>query len=80
MLRPNGPKWWWLYLGMSVFLILFAAEIKLPLSETGHRVVEVVIILAAFGLTHWWLNANASELLYRSRRKSRTSRVRQSHK
>ena len=72
MYTSGGPKWWLLYLGLAVFMILFIGEIELPLPEIGHREVEVVLVLAAFGLTHQWLNANASELLYRPRRKTRT--------
>ena len=72
METSGGPKWWLLYLGLAVFMILFIGEIELPLPEIGHREVEVVLVLAAFGLTHQWLNANASELLYRPHRKTRT--------
>ncbi len=77
METSGGPKWWLLYLGLAIFMILFIGEIKLPVPEIEHRVVEVVIVLAAFGVTHQWLNANASELLYRSRRKTRVLREKQ---
>lgn len=72
MYTSGGPKWWLLYLGLAIFMILFFGEVELPLPVIDHRVVEVVIILGAFGVTHQWLNANASELLYRPRRKART--------
>jgi hypothetical protein len=77
MATSGGPKWWLLYLGLVVIMILFVGEIKLPVPEIEHRVVEVVIVLAAFGVTHLWLNANTSELLYRPRRKARALREKQ---
>ena len=55
MYTSGGPKWWLLYLGLAVFMILFIGEMEFPLPEIGHREVEVVLVLAAFGLTHQWL-------------------------
>jgi hypothetical protein len=80
MFTSGGPKWWLLYAGFIVFMVLFVGEIKLPMPTIEHRAVEVVLVLFAFGLTHLWLNANASNLLYRTRVKSRVPRGKQPRK
>lgn len=80
MYTSGNPKWWWLYLGLGVLLVLFVGEIKLEVPIIEHRAFEIVIVLAAFGLTHRWLSANAVELLYRPRRKARMPRDKQTRK
>jgi hypothetical protein len=80
MFTSGGPKWWLLYVGFVVFVILFVGEVKLPVPGIEHRVIEVVLVLTAFGLMHLWLNANANGLLYRPRVKSRVPREKQTRK
>jgi hypothetical protein len=41
---------------------LFLLEMRLPFSEAGHEVAQLVILGIIFCLVHLWLRANASAL------------------
>ena len=61
------PSWWQLWLLFPVLGILAFLEAGASLSPTGHRVVEVAIILVVYGLVSVWLRANQAALLRESR-------------
>ena len=60
--KISRPKWWLLYLLLPVLVGLLVIEIRIPISEMGHRVVEVGIVLLVFGLIELWLRANDANI------------------
>ena len=46
----------------QVLVGLLVIEIKIPISEMGHRVVEVGIVVLIFGLIELWLRANDANI------------------
>jgi hypothetical protein len=71
MLSSNiAPKWWQLYLTVPLLVVLFLLENRLKLSQRGHIVAQIGILLLVYGLIHWWLKANAAALSKMDRRQS----------
>ena len=60
--KISRPKWWLLYLLLPVLVGLLVIETRLPISEVGHRVVEVGIVVLVFGLIELWLRANDANI------------------
>ena len=59
MSRKNRrPRWWQTGLIMLGFGILCFVEARAPLSTTGHRVVQLGIVLLVYGLLFLWLHVN----------------------
>ena len=56
------PKWWQLYLTLPFLIVLFILDTRLGISERGHQMVHLGIILLVYGLVHLWLKANATAL------------------
>jgi hypothetical protein len=62
--KKHRPSWWLLYLSLPMMVILFLFEIGQPLSETGHKLAEFVILLFIFGYIWLWLKANTGAIIH----------------
>ena len=62
------PKWWQLYLTFPLLIALFMLDHRLELSQRGHIVVQIGILLLVYGLVHLWMNANSKALSGMDRR------------
>jgi hypothetical protein len=60
--QENRPKWWQLYLVLPLLIALFVVDSYLNLSELGHQVTQIGILVFVYWLVHLWLNANATAL------------------
>ena len=60
--KISRPRWWLLYLLLPVLVGLLVIEIKIPISEVGHRIVEVGIVVLIFGLIELWLRGNDANI------------------
>lgn len=56
------PKWWQLYLAFPLLVVLFILETRLRISQSGHQLVQLGILLLVYGLIHLWLKSNAKAL------------------
>jgi hypothetical protein len=56
------PKWWQLYLTFPLLVVLFMLDNRIKLSQRGHIVVQIGILLLVYGLVHLWLKANTTAL------------------
>ncbi len=56
------PKWWQLYLTFPLLVVLFILETRLRISQSGHQLVQLGILLLVYGLIHLWLKSNAKAL------------------
>ncbi len=61
--NKQRPSWWLLYLSLPLMIGLILLEIRLPLSDIGHRFAECIIVLIVFGSMWLWLKANAGALI-----------------
>ena len=61
------PKWSLLYLSNVLVLGLFWLEAKASLSETGHKLVEVGLVIILYGLMMVWIKANEVSLINEDR-------------
>jgi hypothetical protein len=61
--KKQRPSWWLLYLSLPIMIGLFLLEMRLSLSDTGHRFVELIIVLIVFGSMSLWLKANRGALI-----------------
>ncbi len=61
--KKQRPSWWLLYLSLPMMIGLALIETHLSLSDTGHRLAEIIIVLVTFGYMWIWLNANAGALI-----------------
>jgi hypothetical protein len=57
------PAWWLLFLSPFITFGLFVLEMQLSLSETEHRLLELLILLGVFGGIWLWLKANTRALI-----------------
>lgn len=62
------PKWWQLYLTFPLLIALFMLDHRLKLSQRGHIVVQIGILLLVYGLVYLWINANSRALSGMDRR------------
>ena len=53
------PKWWQVYFTLPLLVMLFVADSRLKISNRGHQVMQIGIVLLVYGLIHVWLKANA---------------------
>lgn len=60
--KISRPKWWLLFLLMPVLVKLFVIDYEAPISDAGHRVLEVGIVLLVFGLIELWLRGNDANI------------------
>lgn len=61
--RDRGPAWWQLNLLVPVMVGLLVLDARAPLSERGHTVAAVGIVLLVYGLVGLWLWANKLALM-----------------
>ncbi len=61
--KRQGPSWCLLYLSLPVMIGLILLEMRLSLSDTGHRFAELIIILIVFGGMSLWLKANSGAII-----------------
>jgi len=61
--KKQQPSWWLLYLHPPMLIGLFLLEMRLSLSDTGHRFAELIIVLIVFGSISLWLKANTGALI-----------------
>ena len=60
--KPARPAWWLMYLGLGVIIGLLVLESRMPISETGHAVVQIgIVVLMTIGAAIW-LHGNAMAL------------------
>jgi hypothetical protein len=71
--QKRRPKWGILYLVLPLAGGLFWLEMKVPLSEVGHRAAQVGIVLLTFGLVELWLRANRLAMLSEDRERQKKS-------
>jgi hypothetical protein len=56
------PKWWQVYLTLPLLIALFMFDHSLKLSERGHVVVQISILVFVYWLIRLWLKTNAAAL------------------
>ena len=56
------PKWWQVYLTFPLLVALFMLDHSLKLSERGHVVVQIGILVFVYWLVHLWLKANQAAM------------------
>jgi hypothetical protein len=56
------PKWWQVYLTFPLLIALFMFDHSLKLSERGHVVVQIGILVFVYWLIRLWLKTNATAL------------------
>ena len=61
--KKQRPSRWLLYLSLPMMIGLFLLEMRLSLSDTGHRFAELIIVLIVFGSMSLWLKANTGALI-----------------
>jgi energy-coupling factor transporter transmembrane protein EcfT len=57
------PNWWILYVIVALFILVFFLEVKVPLSESARRSLEIAITLLFSGLVWMWLGVNDLAML-----------------
>jgi hypothetical protein len=60
--RTVRPKWWQVYLIVPLLITLFMLDGRLKLSQCGHQIVQLGILVFIYWLVHLWLEANAQAL------------------
>jgi energy-coupling factor transporter transmembrane protein EcfT len=70
------PNWWVLYAIVAFFIFLLFREVKLPLSETAHRSIEIAITLLFYGLVWMWLGVNDLSLMQEDMQRERQRKLR----
>lgn len=63
------PNWWFIYLCTAFMLGLFWLEVNAPLSETGHKWIEVGLVIILYSLIMAWIKANEVGLINEEREK-----------
>jgi hypothetical protein len=64
------PKWWQLYLTFPLLIVLFVLDSRIRISNRGHQVVQISIVLIVYGLILLWLKANRSALIGEDQKRS----------
>jgi hypothetical protein len=71
--KKPRPSWWLLYLSPLILIGLFVLEMRLSLSDTDHRLIELIILLVVFGGIWIWLKANTGALIHEDRERWRAA-------
>jgi hypothetical protein len=61
--QRTHPRWWQVYVMLPFLVGLFWPEMEARLSEAGHVILELGIVLLIFAFIQVWLRANRSALL-----------------
>ena len=61
--EKRHPSWWQLWLLLPALGALAYVEASASLSVTGHRIVEVGLVLVGYALVSVWLRANEAAWL-----------------
>jgi len=56
------PKWWQVYLTFPLLVALFMLDHSLKLSERGHVVAQIGILVFVYWLIRLWLKTNSAAL------------------
>ena len=64
------PKWWQLYALLPLTAGLFVLEARSTLSPSGHREVEIGLVVLIFLLARLWLKSNRRALIQESLRQT----------
>jgi hypothetical protein len=75
-MRNRKPAWWLLYALVPIMVALFVIEHYLVLSELGHKLVQLVIVVVVFGAMALWVRANETSLTSYSKRDSTREELR----
>jgi hypothetical protein len=70
------PNWWILYVIVALSILVFFLEVKVPLSESGQRLLEIATILLFYGLVWMWLGVNDLALLQEDVQRERQRKLR----
>ena len=62
-IKKHHPSWWQLYLSFPLMIGLFLIETRQPLTEAGHKMIELFILLIFFGYISLWLKANTGAMI-----------------
>jgi peptidoglycan/LPS O-acetylase OafA/YrhL len=62
-IKKHHPSWWQLYLSFPLMIGLFLIETHQPLTEAGHKMIELFILLIFFGYISLWLKANTGAMI-----------------
>jgi hypothetical protein len=65
--KKRHPSWGKLYFLLAILFGLFLVETRLTLSQAGHRVNEIGIVLLIYGCIWLWLDANDAALVQEER-------------
>jgi len=60
--NDTHPKWWQVYLTFPLLIALFMLDHRLKLSERGHVVVQIGILVFVYWLIRLWLKTNSAAL------------------
>jgi hypothetical protein len=67
--RSVRPTWWQVYLIVPLLIALFMLDGRLKLSQRGHQIVQLGILVFIYWLVHLWLVANERNLSHMEQRK-----------
>ena len=70
------PNWWILYVIVALFILVFFLEVKVPLSESGQRLLEIATTLLFYSLVWIWLSINDLALLREDVQRERQRKLR----
>jgi hypothetical protein len=74
----HRPNWLILYVIAALFLLVFFLEVKVPLSESVRRALEIAITLLFYGLVWMWLGVNDLALIQEDILRERQRKLRPS--
>ena len=58
----SRPKWWRLYSTFPLLVVLFIIDGHLKISNRGHQVVQIGVLLLVYSLILFWLKGNSVAL------------------
>ena len=62
--KRQHPSYWLLYLSLPVMIGLFLLQMRLSLSDTGHQLAQIMIVLIVYGSIWLWLKANQGAIIW----------------
>jgi hypothetical protein len=69
------PNWWLLYVIAALFIPVFFLEVKVPLSESARRLLEIATTLLFYGLVRIWLGFNNLALMQEDMQRERERKL-----